>query len=285
MSGPRASSDDAVLSVNSIDVWLSRRKVLDNVRFAIGPGEFTGLIGSNGAGKTTLMRVILGLQTASGGTVLVDGRPRARRNPLIGYVPQKVLLDPDLPLRGRDVVALGLDGHRLGMPTPSRRRRVLVDAMLEAVDALDLGDARVGNLSGGEQQRILIAHAMISRPKLLLLDEPLANLDIRSEQEVVELIARVARDQDVAVLISAHDMNPLLPVMDRVVYLANGRAAVGKTSEVVQTEVLSALYGHRVEVLRVQDRVLVVAGRASDPTLPPDRPGAHGGLAASRTRA
>jgi zinc/manganese transport system ATP-binding protein len=263
---PLRGTDDrgAVLELDHVDVWLSGRKVLDEVSFPIAAGEFTALIGSNGAGKTTLMRVILGLQPSTG-TVLIDGRPWSRRNSPIGYVPQKVLLDPELPLRARDLVALGLDGNRLGMPLPSRRRRAVVDEMLAAVDATPFADARVGNLSGGEQQRVLIAHALIGRPRLLLLDEPLANLDIRSEQEVVELIARIAREQDVAVLISAHDMNPLLPVMDRIVYLANGRAASGTVDEVVRSDVLTRLYGHQVDVLRVQDRIIVVAGRATDP--------------------
>ncbi len=182
-------------------------------------------------------------------------------------MPQKFLLDPDMPLRGRDLVALGLDGHRLGLPRPSRARRALVDEMLDAVDARGFADARVGLLSGGEQQRILIAHALISRPRLLLLDEPLANLDLRSAQEVVALLARIAREQQIAVLISAHEMNPLLPVMDRIVYLADGRAASGTADEVVRTDVLSELYGHHVDVLRVHGRVLVVAGTgATTPT-------------------
>jgi len=172
------SADDAILDVDGISVWLAGREVLHDVRFRIMPGEFTGLIGSNGAGKTTLFRVILGLQTPSTGSVLVGGRPLTRRNPIIGYVPQKIFLDPDMPLRARDVVALGLDGHRLGVPLGWGRRRKAVDSMLDAVDARRFADARVGNLSGGEQQRVLIAHALISRPRLLLLDEPLANLDI-----------------------------------------------------------------------------------------------------------
>ena len=254
------SADDAILDVDGVSVWLSGREVLHDVRFRIMPGEFTGLIGSNGAGKTTLFRVILGLQTSSTGSVLVGGRPLTRRNPIIGYVPQKVFLDPDMPLRARDVVALGLDGHRLGVPLGWGRRRQAVDAMLDAVGARHFADARVGNLSGGEQQRVLIAHALISRPRLLLLDEPLANLDIRAEGEVVALLARIAREQRIAVLISAHDVNPLLPVMDRLVYVAAGKTASGTTAEVIRAEVLSALYGQHVDVLRVHGRILVVAG-------------------------
>jgi zinc/manganese transport system ATP-binding protein len=252
------------LSVEGLGVRLSGRHVLRDVSFSIGPGELTGLIGSNGSGKTTLFRAILGLQAMSAGRVLLDGRPRARRNALIGYVPQKFLLDPDMPLRARDLVGLGIDGHRLGIPRPSRARRALVDEMLEAVDARGFADARIGLLSGGEQQRVLIAHALISRPRLLLLDEPLANLDLRAGQEVVALLARIAAEQRIAVLISAHEMNALLPVIDRIVYLAGGRAASGTTAEVVRADVLSELYGSHVDVLNVHGRVLVVAGAGDE---------------------
>jgi zinc/manganese transport system ATP-binding protein len=251
---------EEILSVQGVGVRLSGRETLRDVSFAIRPGEFTGLIGSNGAGKTTLFRVILGLQPPSAGRVLIDGRPRSHRNPLIGYVPQKFLLDPDMPLRARDLVGLGIDAHRFGIPRPSRARRALIEQMLEAVGAGDFADARVGLLSGGEQQRVLIAHALIARPKLLLLDEPLANLDLRAGQEVVALLARIAAEQRIAVLISAHEMNPLLPVMDRIVYIAGGRAASGTTAEVVRADVLSELYGSHVDVLNVHGRVLVVAG-------------------------
>ena len=249
-----------ILAVDEVSVSLSGRQILDNVSFTVGPGQFTGLIGPNGAGKTTLLRVILGLQRPSAGSVAVLGRPHSRRNPSIGYVPQKVLLDPDMPMRARDLVALGLDGHRFGIPLGSRARREAVGEMLHAVDAERFADARAGNLSGGEQQRVLIAHALISRPRLLLLDEPLASLDIGSVQEIISLLARIAGTQQVAVLLSAHEMNPLLPVMDRIVYLAGGRAASGTTAEFVQAEVLSRLYGQHGDVLHVHGRVLVVAG-------------------------
>jgi len=243
---------------------LAGREVLHDVSFTVGAGQMTGLIGLNGAGKTTLLRVILGLQPTSSGTVSIAGRARDRRNPMVGYVPQKFVLDPDLPLRARDVIALGLDGHRLGVPWPSRRREQRVDEALRAVGAEHIGKARVGNLSGGEQQRVLIAHAIISRPRLLLLDEPLANLDIVSAQEVVNLLAGLAREHGIAVFISAHEMNTLLPVMDRIVYLANGRAAAGTADEVIRSAVLSDLYGHHVDVLRLHGRVLVVPGAGID---------------------
>ncbi|MGP0102010.1 MAG: metal ABC transporter ATP-binding protein [Solirubrobacteraceae bacterium] len=267
--GTPASRD--ILTVQGVSVRLSGRTILDRVSFQIAPGEFTGLIGSNGAGKTTLFRVILGLQATSTGRVLFGGpahpREHARRHRQIGYVPQKFLFDPDVPLRARDLVGLGIDAHRLGVPRPARARRALVEEMLHAVDATRFADTRVGKLSGGEQQRILIAHALIARPRLLLLDEPLANLDLGSAHEVVALLARIAREQEIAVLISAHEINPLLPVMDRIVYLAAGRAVSGSTEEVVRADVLSELYGHHVDVLHVHGRVLIVAGAGEDTDL------------------
>jgi zinc/manganese transport system ATP-binding protein len=252
-----APPDAQALAVSGVTVALGGRTVLDDVSFTIGRGEFTGLIGSNGAGKTTLFRVILGMLSPSRGEVSFEGGRRTRGD--VGYVPQKFLLDPDVPMRARDLVSLGIDGHRFGLPRPSRARRALVDEMLEAVNAGRFADARVGRLSGGEQQRILIAHALISEPKVLLLDEPLANLDLRSAQEVVALVSQIARERQIAVLISAHEMNPLLPVMDRIVYMEAGRAASGTTDEVVRSDVLTDLYGHHVDVLRVHGRVIVVA--------------------------
>lgn len=255
----------SILEVDTISVSLGGRPILDHVSFSVAPGDFTGLIGPNGAGKTTLLRVILGLQRPSAGRVTLDGRPPGGRrgNRAVGYVPQKVALDPDLPMRAWDLVALGLDGNRFGVPWPSASRAESVGKMLCAVDAEHLGEARVGTLSGGEQQKVLIAHALISRPRLLILDEPLANLDLGASQEIVSVLSRVSAEQDVAVLLSAHEMNPLLPVMDRVVYLANGHAASGTTEEVIRPDVLSQLYGHHVDVVHVHGRVLVVAAPGS----------------------
>ena len=282
-----------LLRVDGVTVGFSGRRVLDDVHLRLEHGEFTGLIGSNGAGKTTLLRVILGLLRPDAGRVLIAGEPSEggepsrggelsggrepigsrqrvgsrRRDPLIGYVPQKVALDPDLPLRAWDLVALGVDGQRPGIPWPGRgaraaERRARVAEALNAVGAESFAGSRVGRLSGGEQQRVMIAHALAGRPQLLLLDEPLANLDISSANEIVAVLGKVCSQQGVAVLISAHDMNPLMPYMDRLVYMADGRVASGATDEVVQSEVLSRLYGHPVEVLRVQGRVLVVGGDA-----------------------
>jgi zinc/manganese transport system ATP-binding protein len=275
-----AGRDGAILTVDGVGVRLGGRDVLRDVSFALHPGELTGLIGPNGAGKTTLLRVILGLQAHDSGAVHHAPPPDGASRRVIGYVPQKVALDPDMPMRARDVVALGIDGNRLGIPVARRRRRELVDRMLDQLGATHLADERVGTLSGGEAQRILIAHALVGRPRLLLLDEPLANLDLRAEQDVVELLARIARQEQLAILISAHDINPLLPVTDRIVYVANGRAASGTTEEVVRSEVLSALYGQHVDVLRVHDRILVVAGTREDGEHHPRRDQAEPGIAA-----
>lgn len=244
------------LSLSQLSVSFPGRQVLQEVSFSLAPGEICGLIGSNGSGKTTLLRTILGLQAATSGTVRIDGA--------VGYVPQKIAFDMDMPLRARDVVGLGLDGNRFGLPLPSRAKRRQLEAMLEAVGAEAFADQRIGDLSGGQQQRVLIAHAMIRRPRLLLLDEPLANLDVGAVADIVGLLDRFAREEGVTVLVSAHDMNPLLSVMDRIVYLAQGRAATGKTEEVVRTEVLSHLYGHHIDVIRVHGRVVVIAAGAAD---------------------
>ncbi len=269
--GAGVAGPDPVLRVEDVSVSLGGRRVLDRVSFSLEGGGFCGLIGSNGAGKTTLLRVILGLINPSSGRVVVVGGTRSRQDPQVGYVPQKIVLEADMPLRARDLVGLGLDGHRFGISRPGAKRRIAVEEMLDAVGAARFADARIGHLSGGEQQRVMIAQALICRPKLLLLDEPLANLDIRSAAEVVELLARIAAEHHIAILLSAHDMNPLLPVLDRIVYLADGRAVSGTTEEVVRTDTLSQLYGHHVEVLHVQGRVLVVSG-AEHQTHHPDDP-------------
>lgn len=261
-----------VLDVDHVSVSFSGRKILDEVTFEVNQGEFTGLIGSNGVGKTTLLRAILGLQRIDAGEIRVNGAPLSRHSRSLGYVPQKVSLDPDIPIRARDFVSLGLDAQRYGFSRRTQEQRDRVERLVADVDAERFADSRVGSLSGGEQQRILIAHALVSEPSLLLLDEPLANLDPRSVQEIVSLLHRVASDHHVAVLLSAHEMNALLPVMDRIVYVTEGRAASGTTDEVVRSDVLSKLYGHHVDVLKLHGRVLVVAEPRPEADHLPDHP-------------
>jgi zinc/manganese transport system ATP-binding protein len=278
VTGPDA---DEVLALEGVGVRLAGRQVLSDVTFSVRSGEFTGVIGSNGAGKTTMFRVILGLESPGAGHVRFgqagNANPKENRRPAIGYVPQKVSLERDLPLRARDLVGLGVDGNKLGLPLRSKARQQAVDEMLEAVGATSFADSRVGTLSGGEQQRVLIAHALVSKPRLLILDEPLSNLDLGSGQEIVELLGELVRRQGLAVLMAAHDINPLLPVMDRVVYIASGRAASGTAEEVVRPDVLTALYGYPVSVLNAEGRILVIAGADVQPvgTLEDDL-GTHG---------
>ncbi|GAB0117391.1 metal ABC transporter ATP-binding protein [Acidisoma sp. 7E03] len=252
------------LRVEQLSVAYPGRRVLQDVSFTLKRGSVCGLIGSNGSGKTTLLRTILGLQAPTSGLVRIGGKSGAATRGLVGYVPQKIGFETEMPLRARDVVGLGLDGGRFGLPLPSRSRTRRVMEMLEAVDATGFADQRISDLSGGQQQRILIAHAMIRRPQLLLLDEPLANLDVGAVADIVHLLHRFAVEEGVTVLVSAHDMNPLMGVMDQIVYLAHGRAAAGTTEAVVRTDVLSRLYGHHIDVIRVHGRVLVVAAGAAD---------------------
>lgn len=256
------SATSAALVLEGLSVNFGSRQVLRDVSFSLEAGEFCGLIGTNGSGKTTLLRAILGFTPLAAGQVRLGANGQVAG--AIGYVPQKIALDPGLPLRARDVVALGLDGARLGPPLPSKVRAARVQEMLEAVGAAGFADQRVGMLSGGQQQRVLVAHALVRRPRVLLLDEPLANLDVRSAAQIVALLRRLSREHGAAVLLSAHDMNPLLPAMDRIVYLANGCAATGRADEVVRTEVLSELYGYHVDVVRVHGRVVVVAAAAGE---------------------
>lgn len=251
-----------ILSLDHIGLTFGKRDVLKDVTFSVFPGEFIGVIGPNGAGKSTLLKIILGLLHQAKGTVTIDGKVQtARQNgSLVGYVPQKLFLDPNLPMRGRDLVALGLDGNHWGIPLHRKARGARVEEMLEAVDGLRFADEAVGRLSGGEQQRLLIAQALLSQPKLLLLDEPLSNLDIKSAYEIVELVARISRERGIAVLLVAHDMNPLLQAMDRVLYITSGKAVLGTVDDVFQKDVLSTLYGYSVDVLRLHGRILVIGG-------------------------
>jgi zinc/manganese transport system ATP-binding protein len=260
------TADTPVVSLTEVGLRLGGREVLRDVTMDVRPGEFVGIIGANGAGKTSLLRVVLGLLEPSWGTVRVLGRTPGHAHRAIGYAPQRRQIDPDTPVRGRDLVALGLDGDRWGVPLRRRKAQVRIDEALEAVGATPYADAPVGRLSGGEQQRLLLAQALLGTPAVLLLDEPLASLDPRNQAAVVDLVAHLGRTRHVAVLFVSHDVNPLLHVLDRVLYLANGRAAIGLVDEVVTTAVLSRLYGFPVQVLRVGDGLIVAAasGRPLD---------------------
>ena len=253
--------------------------VLRSVDLTVGRGEFVAVLGPNGAGKSTLIQAILGGLATVAGTVAVLGRPAGEDNSRIGYLPQRRTFDAGLRVRGVDIVRLGLDGDRWGFPLPgrgstrSRRRADLrrVDDVIDLVGARSYAERPIGQLSGGEQQRLLIAQALVRRPGLLLLDEPLDSLDLPNQAGVAALVAQVCRDEGVTVLLVAHDVNPILSYLDRVVYLAHGEAVAGTPTEVITSEILTRLYDTPVEVLRTSDGRLVVVGEPEAPAHHVDR--------------
>lgn len=248
---------DPVLRLTGASLAYGRRTLWSGLDLDVQPGEFVAVLGANGSGKTSLMRVILGLQQPSAGRVDVAGRPVRRGSDDIGYVPQQRRADPLTPLRARDFVAQGLDGHRWGIGLPSATRRRRVAQALAAVGAADYADMPIGFLSGGEQQRVRIAQALVADPPLLLCDEPLLSLDLTSQQTVTALVDQRRRERDTAVLFVTHEINPVLPYADRVLYLAGGRFRIGTVDEVLNSATLSALFGAPVEVVRVGGRILV----------------------------
>jgi zinc/manganese transport system ATP-binding protein len=247
------------VSLRDARVSFGERTLWAGLDLDVAPGEFVAVLGPNGSGKTTLVRVLLGLLPLSAGEVRIAGRPPRRGSPSIGYVPQQKALDGDLPLRGRDLVGLGLDGHRLGIGFRGRReRRERVDAALAAVGGTAYADAPVGLLSGGEQQRLRVAQALVGGPDVLLCDEPLLSLDLAHQRTVTRLIDERRRAAGTAVLFVTHEINPILPLVDRVLYLVDGRFRIGAPEEVMTSEVLSDLYRTQVDVLRVRGRLVVV---------------------------
>lgn len=251
-------TQEAVIELEHVHMQFGSRIILQDMNLAVQQGEFIAVLGPNGAGKSTLLKLLLGLLKPNDGVLRVLGQTPRRGRREIGYAPQHRVLEADLALRARDVVGFGLDGNRWGTGFPSARRRAIVDQALEEVNALPFADAPLGQLSGGEQQRLLIAQALLSNPRLLLLDEPLANLDIAHEQEIVALVAKICRSRGVTALLVAHDVNPLLPVLDRVLYLANGQSAIGTPEQVITGGTLSKLYNSPVEVVQALGRLFVV---------------------------
>ncbi len=247
-------------SLEHVSIELGGRRILADVSLAIAANEFVGLLGPNGAGKTTLMRALLGLIAVSSGTIRVLNRPVGRGNPAIGYLPQSRRAPGGLALRGFDYVASAAGGHRWGLPLLDAGARRDVDWALEMVGARDLARRPLEETSGGERQRLMLAQALLGRPALLLLDEPLISLDPHHQGAVVALVRRLQQELKMAVLFSAHELNPLLGALDRVLYLGNGQAALGTVDEVITAPVLSRLYGAEIEVIRLQNRFFVMAG-------------------------
>ena len=248
-----------VIELDRATIAIGGRKVLVETSFAIKRGEFIGVLGPNGAGKTTLMRALLGLVPPRAGSVRVFGRAPQRGDSAIGYVPQVRTVLPDLRVRGLDFIAGSVRGERWGVPLLKRADRVAIDETLAAVGARDLAERPLSEISGGERQRLLLAQAFLGEPRLLLLDEPLIGLDYRYQDAVIELVRRFARDRNITVLFSAHELNQLMGALDRVLYLGNGRAALGTVAEVVTAPVLSQLYDADIDVVHADGHIFVLS--------------------------
>ncbi len=269
------SRTEPAVTFEAAAVRLGGRTIWRDVSLRVAGGEFVAILGPNGAGKSTLIKAILGLLPLSAGTATVLGRPPGEAKGRIGYLPQRRTFDAGTRIRGVDLVRLGLDGSRLGVPLPGlpgrARTAARVAEVLELVDAAGYAGEPLGELSGGEQQRLLIAQALVRRPQLLLLDEPLDSLDLPNQAAVAALVRRICREEKVAVLLVAHDINPILSYLDRVVYLAGGAAVEGRPEDVISGETLSRLYGAPIEVLRASDGRLVVVGQPEAPFVHGDR--------------
>ncbi|WP_395638240.1 metal ABC transporter ATP-binding protein [Pseudolysinimonas sp.] len=250
-----------VLEIESGALGFGDRTLWRDLDLRIEPGEFLAVLGSNGSGKTSLLRTILGMQRLDAGEARLLGGPIRGGDRRIGYIPQQKILPPGTPLRGRDLVALGVDGHRFGIPVSRSADRARVAELISSVGADAYADRPVGLLSGGEQQRLRVAQALAGDPVLLLCDEPLLSLDLQNQRAVSELIDRRRREHDTAVVFVTHDVNPVLGLVDRVLYLAGGRFREGTPDEVLRSDVLTELYGTPVEVIRSGGRVIVIGGQ------------------------
>jgi zinc/manganese transport system ATP-binding protein len=248
-----------VIELDRATISIGGRSILVDTSFAIRRGEFIGVLGPNGAGKTTLMRAILGLQPLSAGSLRVFGRAPQRGDSEIGYLPQVRTVLPDLRVRGFDFVASSVHGERWGVPSLTRDDRIMIDKTLEAAGARDLAGRPLSEMSGGERQRLLLAQALLGEPQLLLLDEPLISLDYRYQEAVIDLVRRFARERNITVLFSAHELNQLIGTLDRVLYLGNGHAALGTVAEVATAPVLSKLYGADIQVVHADGHIFVLS--------------------------
>ncbi len=271
------------LTMRAASLSYGDRTLWSGLDLVVQPGEFLAVLGPNGTGKTSLLRVLLGLTPLTQGSCTVGGRALHRGNPAIGYIPQHRGFDADVPLRARDLVRLGIDGHRwgVGLPNASRRRRV--DKLLREVGASSYADVPLGQLSGGEQQRLRVAQALATDPRLLLCDEPLLSLDLHHQQLVVSLIEARRRQHDTAVLFVTHEINPVLPLVDRVLYIIDGAFRLGTPDQVMTSSVLTELYGSPVEVIRRDDRLVVLGGSDVIPAHH-DHTGGHPGLHGAPSR-
>ncbi len=256
------------LSLSAATLRLGGRTILKQLNFEVAAGECIAVLGPNGSGKSSFIKALLGLYETSG-TVQVLGTSPKNARQHVGYIPQQKAFDRDIPLSGRGLVRLGLNGAQwfLGAGSPADDARI--EAAIAEVGAKRYADRPLGQLSGGEQQRLRIAQAVVNDPPLLLCDEPLLSLDMASQQAVAELINK-RRQKGAAVIFVTHEINPILPFVDRVLYLVGGKWAIGTPAEVLTSAKLTELYGVPVEVLRVHGRVIVVSATEHVATEPQD---------------
>lgn len=242
--------DKDVIIAKDLSVGYTGRSVWNGANFSVKRGEFVAVIGPNGAGKTTMFRLLLGLQQPTSGGITVFGQRPARGNPRIGYVPQRHLIDNETSIECIELVRLAYSGYKFGLSLSSDDEKEAAYSALKAVGAADLALKPLSALSGGELQRIFLAEALVSKPDILLLDEPLSNLDLKRASDLVRLIDRVTKSRNVTTFLVAHDINPLIQFLDKIIYIANGKVATGAPSEVLTSKRLTSLYGTHVEVLR-----------------------------------
>ena len=255
----------AAVHLSGAELKRGGRTLWKDLDLTVAPGEFVAVLGPNGTGKSSLLQVVLGLLPLTSGSVEVAGRPPRRGSHTAGYIPQHSGFDRDLPVRGRDIVRLGLDGHKYGLAAPSEADERAVEAAIQEVGAGGYADSPIGHLSGGEQQRLRIAQALVASPTILLCDEPLLSLDMAHQQAISQLIDARRRNHDTAVLFVTHEINPILPMVDRILYIVGGKWAIGTPEEVLTTERLSELYDAPVDVLNVRGRIIVIG--SDDPAL------------------
>jgi zinc/manganese transport system ATP-binding protein len=260
-----------VISLRGAALSFGDRVLWQGLDLDVRPGEFLAVLGPNGSGKTSFVRALLGQRQLSVGTLTVLGHPPRNGSRHIGYIPQQATLSAHAMLRARDLVRFGIDGHDFGprLRTGAVRRRV--DEVLESVGAAAYADVPVGLLSGGERQRVRIGQALATDPRILLCDEPLLSLDLHHQRAVTALVDARRRSHGTAVVFVTHEINPVLGMVDRVLYLARGGYRVGTPDEVLTSEALSQLYGTQVDVIRVRDRITVV-GVPDEVEEPPHHP-------------
>lgn len=263
-----AVNRETVIALDDAAVVVGGRTVWSGVTLEVAAGEFVAVLGPNGVGKSTLLKSMLGLVPIPRGSATVLGRPAGSRSDLVGYVPQRRTFPPSLRVRGIDVVRMGLDGDRWGFPWPtalggtkSRAAKTRVAEVIDLVGATSYAQRPIGECSGGEQQRLLIAQALVRKPKILLLDEPLDSLDVTNQASVSALLQDVCHRDGVTVVLVAHDVNPIVGYLDKVIYLSRGGALVGSPEEVITAETLTALYNTPIDVLRDRTGRLVVVGQ------------------------